>query len=590
MSAFGKRARRHLLALPGLGVAVSCMVFAPLEDPPEDDPGAGGTGAQGNGGTGAKGTGGSSEGGAGEGGAGDTGNTGGTAGSGTGGTAGSGGSAGATGECTTNAECVERGAGEPYRCRPSDHSCVPLKTSECPLAYGDAADPNAIFFGAFATLDDNRPDLSSIVWSHRLALDELSGDSVGGLPGGPDGARRPLVMIVCDNDEMDVEESVRHLAEDVEVPALLATLLPGDFRRAFEAYRERQIFFLSPVAASRTLVELDDDDLIWNLLGQPSDLAPAYNELLALVEDYVTATRAEVATRGHVKVALVTTTDAYNDELKNYVEPALRFNGTTAMANRAVDRYRSMTVDPENPDITDVVLEVLGFAPDIVISVAGEQFTRAGGIAESIDRLWGTMQMDRPYFILSPFNAGNLSALTDFIEVEAWGMTGTDPLAYQRFVGVSVAGSEDLTLQNQYATRLVTRFDDAVTDTGNYYDSVYFLAYAIYGAGNVDPLTGADIARGMRRLIDGEAFGVGPMEISDVFSALDEADSIELHGTLGPPDFNSDTGTKYAVGSVFCFAEAARTAVLHVDVLRYDRELGNFGADDDFTCYPGFYP
>jgi hypothetical protein len=567
------------------------MVIAPLEDPPPDEPASGGAAAQGTGGTGAQGTGGSSEGGAGDGGAGDAGNTGGTSGAATGGTAGSAGTGGATGECTTNAECVERALGEPYRCRPSDHTCVPLKTSECPLAYGDAADPNAIFFGAFATLNPNQPDVSTVVWSHRLALDELSGDAVGGLPGGPDDARRPLVMVVCNNHADYVEESVRHLAEDLEVPAMLATLLPGDFRRAFETYRDREIFFLGPVAASRTLVELDDDDLIWNLLGQPSDLAPAYNELLGLVEDYIRATRSEVATRGFVKVALVTTTDAYNLELNSYVEPALRFNGTTAMANRATDRYLSLSLDSENPVIDDVVLDLLEFEPDIVISVAGEQFTRPSGIAETIDLQWGTSTMARPYFILSPFNAGNLSALWDFIEVEAWGDTRTDPLAYRRYVGVSVAGAEDPTLQNQYATRLLTRFGSASPDTGNYYDAVYFLAYAIYAAGNVDPLTGADIARGMRRLLDGQALGVGPMEISDVFSALEDTDStIELYGTLGPPDFNPDTGTKYAVGSVFCFAEASEEAVLHVDVLRYDRELGNFGADEVFPCYSGFYP
>ena len=80
------------------------------------------------------------------------------------------------------------------------------------------------------------------------------------------------------------------------------------------------------------------------------------------------------------------------------------------------------------------------------------------------------------------------------------------------------------------------------------------------------------------------------MAISDVFAALDDADGIELVGTLGPPDFDPTTGTKYAVGSVFCFEEASRMAALRVDVLRYDRDLGNFGADDVFPCYSGFYP
>jgi hypothetical protein len=550
------------------------MVVAPLEDPPEpEQPGhRGGTGAESQGGQSA---------------AGDTGNVGGSSGTDRGG---SGGSAGAdpTG-CASNAECVQLGGGEPYRCRPSDRECVALKTSECPLAYGDASDPNAIFFGAFAPLSADRPDLNSLVWSHRLARDELSGDNVGGLPGGPSGSRRSLVMIVCNNDSSVVEESVRHLADDVQVPALLATLLPGDLRRAFETHRERDMFFLSPVAATRILVDQDDDDLIWTMLGQPSDLAPVYNELLALVEDYVKDTRTESATR-HLKVALVSSTDAFNDELRNYVEPALRFNGNlSAMTNRTNTNYLSLTIEPD-ADLRDVALEVARFEPDIVISVAGEQFTRTGGIAETIELEWAleVPGKERPHFILSPFNAGNLTPLHNLIEAMAWGDLEIDPLAYRRYVGVSVAGAEDKTLQNSYASRLLSRFDDAITDTGNYYDATYFLAYAMFGAGNVEPLTGPDIALGMRRLLEGQSFDVGPTDISAVFGALENEDTtIELQGTLGPPDFDPASGVRYAVGGVFCFEETGNMATLRADVLRYNRTLGNFNGS--FPCFPGFF-
>jgi hypothetical protein len=573
VSAQGKRERGYVLALLGIGAAVSCMLVAPLEDPPELGPGAsGGTGAESQGG---------------QSGAGDTGNVGGSSGTGKGGSAGSAG-ADPTG-CASNAECVELGAGEPYRCRPSDRECVALKTSECPLAYGDAQDPNAIFFGVFAPLSADRPDLNSLVWSHLLARDELSGDNVGGLPGGPSGSRRPLVMIVCNNDPSVVEESVRHLADDVQVPALLATLLPGDLRRAFETHRDRDIFFLSPIAATRILVDQDDDDLIWSMLGQPSDLAPAYNELLALVEDYVKSTRTEAATR-HLKVVLVSSTDAFNDELRNYVEPALRFNGNlSAMTNRTNANYLSLTIEPD-ADLREVALEIAGFEPDIVISVAGEQFSQAAGIAETIELEWGLAVpgKERPYFILSPFNAGNLAPLHNLIEAMAWGDLGFDPLAYRRYVGVSVAGAEDKTLQNSYASRLLPRFEDALTDTGNYYDATYFLAYAMVGAGTAEPLTGPDIARGMRRLLEGQTFDVGPMDISDIFGALENAGTtIELQGTLGPPDFDGESGVRYAVGGVFCFEETGQMATLHVDVLRYNRMLGNFNGE--FPCFSGFF-
>ena len=571
MNLFGKRERALILGSLGIGAVGSCLVVSPLHDPPEHEPGpSGGTGAQSQGG---------------QAGAGDTGSVGGT--SGTGGSAGSGGAD--PDACTSNEQCVELGGGEPYRCRPSDQRCAALKTNECPLAYGDAADPNAIFFGAFAPLRDDRPELNTLVWSHRLALDELSGDNVGGLPGGPGGARRPLVMIVCNNESSVVEEAVRHLDEDVEVPAILATLLPGDLRRVFELPRERQLFFLSPVAATRTLVDYDDDDLIWAMLGQPSDLAPAYSQLLGLLEDYIHNERPDTETRP-LKVVLVTTTDAFNDELKNFVEPALRFNNTSATTNRNNGNYLSISVDHEAPVPAETAAEIFEFGPDIVISVAGEPFSQVNGIAQIIELDWDRFVFDkeRPFYILSPFNAGNLDPIQDLIEVEAWGDTQIDPFAYRRFVGVSVAGAANRTLQNEYASRLLTRFEDALTDTGNYYDATYFLAYAMYGAGSVDPLTGPDIARGMRRLLEGQQHSVGPVDIAAVFEALgSDGVTIALDGTLGPPDFDTESGIKYSVGSVFCFADNEPIATLHTDVLRYNRVGGNF--EGEFPCFTGFF-
>jgi hypothetical protein len=573
VNVFVKRERALILGSLGIGAVGSCLVVSPLQDPPELEPSpSGGTGAQSQGG---------------QAGAGDTGNVGGTSGTGTGGNAGSGGAD--PDACISNEQCVELGGGEPYRCRPSDQRCAPLKTSECPLAYGDAADPNAIFFGAFAPLRADRPDLNTLAWAHRLALDELSGDNVGGLPGGPGGARRPLVMIVCNNESSVVEEGVRHLAEDVEVPAIIATLLPGDLRRAFEAHREREMFFLSPVAATRTLVDYDDDDLVWAMLGQPSDLAPAYNELLGLVEAYIHDQRPDTRTRP-LRVALITTTDAFNDELKNFVEPALRFNNATANTNRQNGNYLSLSVDHEAPEVVETATAIFEFGPDIVISVAGEPFSQVNGIAEIIELDWGRFVLDkeRPFYILSPFNAGNLDPIQALIEVEIGGDMQIDPLAYRRFVGVSVAGAEDRTLQNSYASRLLNRFEDALTDTGNYYDSTYFLAYAMYGAGSVDPLTGPDIARGMRRLLEGQEYGVGPVDIAAVFDELGtDGVTIALEGTLGPPDFDTESGVRFSVGSVFCFQETGQMATLHTDVLRYDRELGNF--DGEFPCFTGFF-
>ena len=493
-------------------------------------------------------------------------------------------SGGETGGCSTNQDCVASAAGEPYFCRPTDRTCVALKTEECPLAYGTASDPNAIIFGAFATLNAAVPEDNAIVWAHRLALDELSGDANGGLPGGPNGKRRPLVMVVCDNSADTVDKGLTHLADDLLVPAVLATLKPGDLRRGFEAHSDRDIFYLSPTAATRTLVDYPDGGLIWNLLGQPSDLAPTYAKLLTLTESYVKTQRSLTAP---LRVALVTTTDAFDSELASFVEPVLTFNGQSTSMNSDAGTYAGFTVDTSDPQPEAWAQQILAFHPDIVISAASESFSEKGGLLETLESDWDQLVVTpRPFYILSPYNAGDLTNINDLINGFIQG--GVDTEANRRFVGVSIAGAADLTLQNQFATRLRTAFQDAYPDTGNYYDASYFLAYAMYAAGAA-PLTGSKIAAAMPRLIDGKAIDVGPANISAAFQALTKQDStIELDGTLGPPDFDPDTGVRHDQGSVLCFKLDSGVLSLETDVLRYDTALGQF--QGTFPCFDNFYP
>jgi hypothetical protein len=92
----------------------------------------------------------------------------------------------------------------------------------------------------------------------------------------------------------------------------------------------------------------------------------------------------------------------------------------------------------------------------------------------------------------------------------------------------------------------------------------------------------------MRRLLQGQEYGVGPVDIAAVFDALGtDGVTIALEGTLGPSDFDQESGVRYSVGGVFCFRETGQMATLHTDVLRYDRELGNF--DGEFPCFTGFF-
>lgn len=503
-----------------------------------------------------------------------------------GGEAGTEGGAGGTpsdGECRTNADCAPLGAGAPYRCLPSSHTCAPLLSEACPLSYGeDWADPNALYFGAFAALTPVRPEDNSIVWSYRLALNELNGQSIGGLPDGPRNARRPLVMLVCNNAEAQVENAVTHLTEELEIPAVLATLKPADLRLAYEAHRDT--FFLSPVAVSSNVASESDDGHIWNLLGQPSDFAPAYAALLARAETHVRDVR-NLASDTPLKLALVTTNDAFGRELADAITPLLRVNGKAATADAAHFKLFEIGQDP-NPEAE--ATPIGEFQPDIIVSTANEAFTLKGGVQEQLESDWEAYTIPepanpRPFYILSPYNAGNLSPLVDRIN----GRLDAQPDVQdqQRYVGVSIAAAPDSSLQNAYEVRLASAFSKAFGDTANYYDSVYYLAYAMFGANEPNGVTGAGLVRGMRRLLDGSGFDVGPTDANRIFAALRAKDAtVNLASTLGPPGFDAETGVRPITASVFCFSRTKNEVEPLPDQLRYE----NDELVGDLSCIPEF--
>jgi hypothetical protein len=627
------RRRGAALALPVV-LASGCLLVAPPEDLPAL--GTSGTGAQGGGGSGGSSAGGTSgtgastmtggdagsesnpEGGspasggsAGEAGSGDTGANGGRGGAG--GSAGSGGrgGAGATGGtsesmggageggapgCTTNQECVTR-TNSPARCR-SDHTCAELASNECLNVYGPYTDANALYIGAFAVVDPANPGTSDIALAMRLAVDEIN--TAGGLPGGPDG-KRPLVLNVCTNDQSvepnAISLGMTHLAEDVQVPALIAMLQPDDLTSALQQEKEKALFFLNPVATVRSLMDLQTlqgngakgDVLLWTLLGQPSDYAPAYGLLLSDLEKQVRSERGLMES-DQIKVALVNTTDKFSDELRFYIFQSLFFNGASA-ANEAPDNYKEYSLDPNAVLAEDTVTALATFAPDIVISAAGDVVTAPSGVIPRLEAGW-TSSKPRPFYLLSPYNGTTdaKNSIQSVVTHEFDDSTNPEPDAARRFLGVNAAPALDTSLENAFESRYNVAFSAQQgngPNVDNYYDAVYYLAYAMYAG---DSLAGPGIAHGMKRLISGDPFDDGPanMAIQKVFDALDASDSISLNTTLGPSDpFDPVTGVRPVIPGVFCFTFNA-SLTLRPKALRYDSTSDTFTGT--YPCLDNFPP
>ncbi|HVR19769.1 MAG TPA: hypothetical protein VMS65_08735, partial [Polyangiaceae bacterium] len=413
-----------------------------------------------------------------------------------------------------------------------------------------------------------------------LAVEELNEPTDGRAPG-LNGAE--VALVVCDNSNpAAIRRGMNHLADEVGVPAVLATLKPADLGQAFEEHPD--VLYLSPVGRTNNVDLLNaelDVPLVWNLLGRPSDYTNAYVRLLAIVENYVRAKNLYGAS-DQVRLALVVDdaeVDAANAELGEILEASLKFNGKSPDANGV-----NFIIVPMTRDTTIAeAVEALGtFVPDIIVSASGNEFTKTEGVLWSLENEW--VSAPRPFYLLSPYNAGDLGAVRTRIRRLVDELAEQD--ANSRFLGVSVAGPTNLDNQNAYAAALQTRFPRTQhpdhppdPDTGNYYDAAYFLAYAAYAADLTKPLTGPRMAAGLERLVDamGAELNVGPRHSRLVFDTLDRGETVALDGTLGPPDFSD--GYRRVNGSVYCFELVSGSATLRKDVLIYN-------ADDEFRLNP----
>lgn len=486
--------------------------------------------------------------------------------------AGKGGSGGSAPEtCQTNAECSASNADEPYRCL--DNACVSLKSEECTLVYDgkegqDHTDPNPVYLGAFANYGES-PGRSHDVYNYQLALRELSGSNIKGVPG-PNGTYRPVVLVVCDNadsrpDRVDiVRRGFEHLVNRLHVPGILAALREEDLLDHFGRFGlATETFFLTPFGANRTLADAADNGLMWHMLGLPSDLAPTYVALVKSLEERV-KTQRSLST---IKVAVIESGQGFDVELASLVLDQLRFNGDKSVTQNQPDFYMSQRIGT-GTDLNAVSDAIIAFRPNIVLSLAGDAFTDT-----ILPKLEQDLGVHGTYFVLSPVNLGAMTRIKSILETT---VRGADPKVTKRYLGVNVAGAEDSDLYGAYLERLRREFSLARPGTENYYDAMYFLVYALHAGRPTANARGIDMVDGIKRLMEEGAtsYSVGEL-VSNVYGALNASGNrIYLNGTLGPPNFDKSTGVRKSTGSVLCFEHTPDDPASRIteksDVLRID--------------------
>jgi hypothetical protein len=523
------------------------------------------------------------------------------------------------GQCTRNSDC-----GQDFTlCRA--RTCLALRSEECLLVRGNWNDPNAFIFGAYATEPMAAPETSQAIYNYELALNEFN--AVGGLPDG-NGNNHPLAAVICNNDPKQAAlvpdfygKSLRHLVDDLGVSAIVADLAPDELKTAFHTTvsESKSVFFLNPGAANNDLLSLMDNGLVWSMLGPPKDLADGYAALVRRIEKYIRSTSDAGTTPLRVAVVLKDDPNEVDHELLtelyDAVEPNLFFNAAPAM-NQLGGNYREFhinagdagaTSDAGTPTPSDVADAVNDYAPHIVISMTGTDFTsipslsRPEGVAHRMltfvkgggpDRLpW--VQHEYPFFIFSPINA---AATSDFSALLLSSTALDYPVIYQRFLGINVAGADDRDVLGEYQERLRNYQKLAADGFENYYDAIYYLAYAVYRAGVVS-IDGSNISAGMSSLSSGVPLKVGPMEVTidggvnqlieQVFHELKASGSVQLIGASGS-QFDVPHGVRIDKAGLYCFEyNNGSTPISHQPAEIFDAILQKWTVLALAQCTPG---
>ena len=464
--------------------------------------------------------------------------------------------------CTTHAQCFDT-LGEPAICRPFDQTCARLFSPECRQVDMDEkaltalqANPDTILLGVFVSLrtaeeGTGRPVLNSTT----VAVKEIN-DSQGGIPAlvSP-GTTRPLAFVACDHSGGQAAAALRHLVEDLRVPAIIGPQFSGVLKDTYTTATTGNTLLISPSATATDIASLPDGGLVWRTA--PPDVFQAA-AIAALITDKL-AGEIKAALPGNtapIRLALLRKDDSYGSGLERDIGATVALNGeplSPTNTNYKVFAYGNPVKDqPGTQQKSDVaVAELLKHKPHLIAIVGTDE--AASVILPAVEARW-TETAYRPRYIVT--DGVQVPELPPVIKADA--TAGGD-------LRKRVFGTTPGTLSKQYAKFLVrydsifpgTQFSPNVFGTAGAYDATYMLAYSIFVAG-AQPLTGGLIAQGFGRLINGEPITLGSTEsTTTAFKSLRDGANIDIDGASGPLTFDLMSGEAPSDIQIWCVSTSS---------------------------------
>jgi branched-chain amino acid transport system substrate-binding protein len=371
----------------------------------------------------------------------------------------------------------------------------------------------------------------------QVALDDFN--TVNWLPA-PDGTSRRNVAVIGCHDIDDPLTVGRHLVNDVGVNVVLGPAFSGiTLDVATDVTIPADTLMMSSSATSPAITNLPDNGLVWRTCPSDAVQAIPLAYLVSQMEENI-RTAQSLMPSDQIRVAMAVKGDAYGKGLADAVSAILKFNGKSPSDN-GNNFLRVDYVDPaEDPnfDFGDTVSSLIQKTPHIVLPLGtNEGITK---IMLAIEAGWQAGPA-RPIYVFP--DGGRLDELETATKQNAElrnrvlgtvpGFTGTG--AYQAFANRF----------NGYWGHVPGTYADTA------YDSAYLFAYAVAAAAS-NPLTGPNLAEGLKKTVGGDPISAGSNSLNTAFGILFSGSPIDYQGASGPLEFDLNTGEAPADIDIWC--------------------------------------
>ena len=435
--------------------------------------------------------------------------------------------------CTSNAGCSRGHGGGAWRCHSQRHVCVEIASPDCTV-YAEARDLEAedvVWLGGLFRLTEagGLGDTRAIEIARQDFAAALGSSATRS---GPLHAR-PIGVVMCDEGE-DALRAARHLADDVEVPAVIGfrstTVALATIPTVFLPAHVLSFVSISQAPEITRIPEpANEPRLVWRSTLNRLDFGVVLAHFISDVLEPTMRAGMHGMRDRPLKVAAVWPKAASHDVVESLFD-ALHYNGRSALDNDA--NFRQFVYERDaDAGAEDVVQNLLAFAPQVIVYAERPFYSR---VLAPLEAKWPTSDgSPRPVYLTGSGLGG-----------PALQFAGRDPAKRHRFFAATNLSTTRTNAKLVLRYNLAFPLEPIVRTEAPQpsYDAFYALAYATYALGDA-PVTGPALSRMIERLLPpGHPIDVGPVQIFEGFEALRSGERIDLNGAIGSLDFDPRSG------------------------------------------------